>query len=77
VTKASLEEDNRLTTLLALCGLCSSRGEARKMVQSGAVLVGEEKVTDFENRIPADSITSDGLLLRKGKKNYCRLIIKE
>ncbi len=77
VTKAALEEDNRLTTLLALCGLCSSRGEARKMVQAGAVLVGEEKIADIEHRILVDSITSDGLLLRKGKKNYCRLIIKE
>lgn len=76
VTQVQLQEDNRLTTLLALCGLCASRGEARKMVQSGAVLVGEEKITDIEYRIPAESITTDGLLLRKGKKNYCRLVLK-
>ncbi len=75
-TQAQLQEDNRLTTLLALCGLCASRGEARKMVQSGAVLVGEEKVTDIEYRIPAEAIAADGLLLRKGKKNYCRLVLK-
>lgn len=77
ITQAQLQEDNRLTSLLALCGLCSSRGEARKMVQSGAVLVGEEKITDIEYRIPAESITADGLLLRKGKKNYCRLVLKK
>ncbi len=77
VTKAALEEDNRLTSLLAMCGLCTSRSEARKLVQSGAVLVGNEKIIDFEHRIPVEAIGSDGLLLRKGKKNYCRLIIKE
>lgn len=77
ITQAQLQEDNRLTSLLALCGLCSSRGEARKMVQSGAVLVGEEKITDIEYRISAESITADGLLLRKGKKNYCRLVLKK
>ncbi len=76
VTQAQLQEDNRLTSLLALCGLCASRGEARKMVQSGAVLVAEEKVTDIEYRILMEAITADGLLLRKGKKNYCRLILK-
>ena len=76
VTQAQLQEDNRLTSLLALCGLCASRGEARKMVQTGAVLVGEEKVTDIEYRIPAEAISTDGLLLRKGKKNYCRLVLK-
>ena len=76
VTLAMLQEDNRLTSLLALCGLCTSRGEARKMVQSGAVLVGEEKITDIEYRIPTEAIPADGLLLRKGKKNYCRLVLK-
>ncbi len=76
VNAAMLEEDNRLTTLLASCGLCTSRGDARKMVQQGAVLVADSKVTDVEARIEARQIGSDGLLLRKGKKNYCRLILK-
>lgn len=76
LTAATLAEDNRVTTLLALCGLCASRGEARKMVQAGAVLVGEAKVTDAEQRIDASQIGPDGLLLRKGKKNYCRLTLR-
>lgn len=76
VNAAMLAEDNRLTSLLALCGLCASRGEARKMVQAGAVMVGEEKAADFEARVEASQIGSDGLLLRKGKKNYCRLVMK-
>ena len=59
-----------------MCGLCASRGEARKMVQAGAVLAGEDKVTDAEARVTAESFGTDGLLLRKGKKNYCRLILK-
>ena len=76
VEVATLLEDNRLTSLLALCGLCASRGEARKMVQSGAVLVGEEKITDIEYRVEAVHIGSEGLLLRKGKKNFCRLLLQ-
>ena len=76
VTQATLAEDNHLTSLLALCGLCASRSEARKMVQSGAVLVGTEKATDIEQRIDAAQIGTDGLLLRKGKKSYCRLLLR-
>lgn len=76
VNAAMLAEDSRLTSLLAMCGLCASRGEARKMVQAGAVLVGENKVTDIDACIDASQIGTDGLLLRKGKKNYCRLILK-
>ncbi|MEF9879724.1 MAG: tyrosine--tRNA ligase [Clostridia bacterium] len=76
LTSAMLAEDNRVTSLLATCGLCASRGEARKMVQAGAVLVGEDKVTDSEARISPEQFGTEGLLLRKGKKNYCRLILK-
>ncbi len=76
VTTAELAEDNRITTLLATCGLCKSRGEARKMVESGAVAVNEEKVTDINFAITAELIGSEGLLLRKGKKGYCRLMLK-
>ena len=76
VTADMLAEDNRVTTLLASCGLCKSRGEARKMVESGAVAVNDEKVTDVDARIEADVIGADGLMLRKGKKGYCRLVLK-
>ena len=71
-----LAADGRITTLLASAGLCKSRGEARKMVESGAVAVNDEKVTDVDSRITADMIGADGLMLRKGKKGYCRLILK-
>jgi len=76
ISAAELEEDNRVTTLLASCGLCKSRGEARKMVEGGAVAANDEKVTDVDARITADMIGADGLLLRKGKKGYCRLMLK-
>ena len=76
VTAADLAEDNRITTLLASCGLCKSRGDARKMVESGAVAANEEKVTDINMAITAEMIGAEGLLLRKGKKGYCRLMLK-
>ena len=76
VSAAELAEDNRITTLLASCGLCKSRGEARKMVESGAVAANEEKVTDINLAITVDMIGAEGLLLRKGKKGYCRLMLK-
>ena len=76
VTANMLAEDGRLTTLLAACGLCTSRGDARKMVQAGAVLVGEDRVTDIEILIRPEQVGESGLLLRKGKKSYCRLILR-
>ena len=71
-----LAADGRITTLLASAGLCKSRGEARKMVESGAVAVNEEKVTDIDFTVTADMVGTEGLMLRKGKKGYCRLLVK-
>ena len=76
LTRAQLEEDGRLTTLLALVGLAKSRGAARKLVEQNAVRMGEEKVTDVESRLSPDAIPADGLLLRVGKKSYHRLVLK-
>lgn len=75
-TRAQMAEDNRLTTLLNLCGLCVSRGDARKQVQQGAVTAGDQKVTDIDFTVTEDMIPTDGLLLRKGKKNYCRVVLQ-
>ena len=77
VTRDELEADARLTTLLNESGLCTSKSDARKMIAQGAVTVGEEKVTDIDSLLTFDQIGTDGLLLRRGKKNYVRLIIKQ
>jgi tyrosyl-tRNA synthetase len=76
LTRAQLAEDARLTTVLALCGLCKSRNDARQQVQAGAVLVGNEKVTDPNAVLVEDQFGEDGLLIRKGKKNYMRIVLK-
>jgi tyrosyl-tRNA synthetase len=73
----SFREDSRLTTILALCGLCQSRSEARQMVQAGAVSANEQKAVDMNQCLEESAFDGKGLLLRKGKKNYCRLILRK
>lgn len=46
------------------------------MVMQGAVAIGDEKVTDIDTLILYEQIGSDGLLLRRGKKNYVRIMMK-
>ncbi|MCR4886253.1 MAG: tyrosine--tRNA ligase [Clostridiales bacterium] len=75
-TQAQMAQDCRLTTLLNLCGLCSSNGDARKQIQQNAVVMNDAKVTDINFTLTADMFPADGILLRKGKKNYCRVILK-
>ena len=77
MTRAQLEEDSRLTTVLYLCGLCQSKGDARKQIQQGAVLMGDSKVDSIDCVVTLEQLKGDGILLRKGKKNYCRVVLAE
>lgn len=74
ISQSTLNEDDRLTTLLHLSGLCSSKSDARKMIQAGAVAVDENKVNDVNAKLSCDDI-GDGVILRRGKKNFCRIVV--
>lgn len=76
-TLDSLQEDPRMTTLLFLCGLCPSKSNARSMIQQGAVLFGDIKQEDVNRQLTPEDFPSDGLLIRRGKKNYCRVMLKQ
>lgn len=70
ISKAQLEEDSRLVALLALSGLCKSKGEARKTIEAGGVSIADEKVRDENFRVTEEMLSGDGLLVKKGKKSY-------
>ncbi len=76
VTAQMLAEDARVTTLLVASGLCKSQSDARNQVKAGAVSLGEDKVNDFAAAVTADMIGADGLMLKKGKKGFCRLVLE-
>ncbi len=78
VSEFDAAEDNKLDilSLLVLAGLAKSRSEARRAVEQGGVTAGEEKISDIKTAFAASDIPADGLILRKGKKNYKKLIVK-
>ena len=60
--------------IMVKSGLCSSKSEARTLVQQGGVTVNEEKVTDVKTFYSYDDLKA-GLLVRKGKKKYARVTL--
>ena len=62
-----------IVTLLVASGLCSSRGDARRNVEQGGVTAGDEKVTDPKKEYKKEEL-SKGLVLRRGKKNFIKVI---
>ncbi|MBI4227338.1 MAG: tyrosine--tRNA ligase [Candidatus Omnitrophica bacterium] len=58
-----------VVSLLVAAGLCPSRGEAKRMVQQGAVEVGGRRVTD-----PAATITLEtGMVIQVGRMKFRRV----
>ena len=77
VNPKDLAEDSRLLTWVANCGLCASKGEARKLIAAGGLYIGDEKVTDINAAITPEQLEGEGLLLRKGKKSYHCLVLEK
>ncbi len=65
-----------ILTLLVKAGLASSNGEARRNVQQGGVSVDGEKVTEPKSVINKDNITEDGIVLKRGKKKFMKIVVK-
>ena len=60
---------------LTLCGLCGSRGDARRQIEQGGIRLDDKPVTDIGTRIDA-ALLEDGAVLRKGKKSFVKIIVK-
>ncbi len=65
--------ESGLPLLDALCEtkICSSRGEAKKLVKSGGVYANNVKLDNMDHSFGVGSLASETILvLRSGKKNY-------
>lgn len=77
IDKAQLEAGYDLVSFLAETQIFPSKGEARKMWQSGGVGLNKEKIpTDKTTLTPADLLQDKYLLVQKGKKNYYLVVVK-
>jgi tyrosyl-tRNA synthetase len=63
-----------LLTILVKSGLCKSRGDARRNVEQGGVTVAEEKVTDSRKGYTPEELGGEGLIVRRGKKNFVKAV---
>ncbi len=76
IDPAELEAENRLLAWVAKVGLCKSNKEARQTITAGGLSINDAKITDVEFRITPEMLEGDGLLIKKGKKSYHKLVKK-
>ncbi len=77
LTEADFEEGSiGILNLLVKAGLAPSNGEARRNVQQGGVSIDGEKVEDARMQVARESIGPEGVVLKRGKKKFMRIIVK-
>ena len=64
-----------ILSILVKSGLCASKSEARRNVQQGGVTVDDTKVADIAAAYDADTLRN-GIMVRRGKKNFNKVILK-
>jgi len=68
--------DMDILALLVKTELAPSRSDARRAVEQGGVSVADEKVTDIKTTYNADSFGADGLVVKRGKKKFVKVLVK-
>ena len=63
-----------VTDMLVKAKLAPSKGEAKRLIQQGGVMIGEEKVERFDASLEKSAF-ADGVVLKKGKKIFHRFIL--
>lgn len=75
IPASEFDEGIGIMDLFARTALCSSRGEARRLVQQGGARVNEEQITDINATIGLDSVKDGEIMLKAGKKRYFRVVV--
>ena len=63
-----------IMTALVKSGLCASKSEARRNITQGGVSANDVKITDISVSFTENELKA-GVVLRRGKKNYNKLVL--
>lgn len=76
-TREIAEEDlGNIMDVLVKAEIVPSKSEARRLITQGGLTVGDEKITDIGFAVTAASFTDKALIVKKGKKNVYKLLLK-
>ena len=65
-----------VVTLVHKAGLVTSKSDGRRAVEQGGVTVEGEKVADIKQTFALEQFAGDGLVVKRGKKNFRRVVVE-
>ena len=77
LSEEDFADDNiDILTVLTKSGLAASRSEARRNVEQGGVSVDRTQIKDIKAVFAKDQFAGDGVVVKRGKKNFKKVILK-
>ena len=65
-----------LISVLCKAGLVQSRSEGRRAIEQGGVTFGNDKIADVKAAFGKDAFIGDGVVVKRGKKNFRKVVLK-
>ena len=72
--KSVIEQGINLVELLTVTKFISSKSEAKRLIAQGGIYLNNEKMESFEELITENSLTENYIVLKRGKKNYLKVV---
>lgn len=69
------DEGVSIVDLIAEIKFLPSKAEARRMIQQNALTVGDTKINDVNYKVYLKDFQDDGLIIKKGKKNFIKVVL--
>lgn len=76
VLSSDIGDGINVLDLLTSVKLIPSKGEGRRLIQQNGLSINDEKVTAVDFVVTQDMFKNDGLVIKKGKKTFLKLILK-
>lgn len=62
--------------LMVLIKMAKSKSEVRRLLQQGGIYLNNVRMQQEQNMVTPSDITDGGFVVRKGKKNYMKVLVK-
>jgi tyrosyl-tRNA synthetase len=72
----SISEGTHILEMIIKCGFARSRTEARNLILNRGITINQEVLTDPTVIVSKNNFGNE-LIVQKGKKHFCRLLIED
>ena len=76
INGAEFGDEINILDLLASVEFIPSKAEGKRLIKQGGLTVNDKKVTSFEDSVAKADFGDDGIIARRGKKAYLKIILK-